>query len=65
MEEPATRWPPTKNPEEPKFFPPDLKVLKKPLGDPVDININWVVYNDETKKRLDTGAAQIQLTDNR
>ena len=46
-----------------KFLPPDLVVLKKPLGDPVDININWVVYNVETKKLLDAGAAQIQLTD--
>ena len=46
-----------------KFIPPHLEVLKKPLGDPVDININWVVYNVKTKMRLDAGATQIQLTD--
>ena len=46
-----------------KFIPPHLEVLKKPLGDPVDIYINWVIYNVETKKRLDAGAAEIQLTD--
>lgn len=45
------------------FIPPHLQVLKKPLGEPVDININWVVYNVETRKQLDSGAAQIQLTD--
>ena len=47
-----------------KFIPPHLKVLKKPLGNPVDININWVVYDVDTKKRLNAGAAQIKLTDN-
>ncbi len=46
-----------------KFIPPHLEVLKKPLGDTVDININWVVYDVETKKLLDAGVAQSQLTD--
>ena len=46
-----------------EFKPPDLKVLKRPLGEPVDIYINWVVYNVETRMQLHSGAAQIQLTD--
>ena len=46
-----------------KFLAPHLEVLKKPLGDPIDLNINWVVYNVENRKRLDADAVQIQLTD--
>ena len=46
-----------------KFTPPDLEVLKKPLGDPVHINVNWLVYNAETKMQLAAGTAHIQLTD--
>ena len=47
-----------------EFRPPHLTVFKRPLGNSVDININWLVYNVDTKKRLNAGAAQIQLTDN-
>lgn len=46
-----------------KVTPPRLTVLKIPLGDPVMININWVIYNAVTKNRLDADTAQLQLVD--
>ncbi len=46
-----------------RFIPPHLELLKKPLGDPVSININWLVYNVETLQQLDVGQARIQLLD--
>ena len=45
-----------------KFTPPNLKLLKIPLGDPISININWVIYN-QTLQLLDAGRAQIELLD--
>ncbi len=46
-----------------KVTPPRLTPLNIPLGDPVKIDINWVVYNAETKKRLGADKAQFQLVD--
>ena len=46
-----------------KVGPPDLTLLKKPLGDPVFVRINWVVYNAETKTQLWADNAEIEVHD--
>lgn len=46
-----------------KVTPPRLTPLKIPLGGPVKININWVIYNAVTKNRLGADTAQLQLVD--
>ena len=46
-----------------KLLPPVLRVHKKPLGEPVDININWVVFSIDTKKQLAARIATITLED--
>ena len=45
------------------FMAPHLEVLKKPLGEPVEIYINWIVYNVNTKEQLYAGIAKIELED--
>ena len=46
-----------------KLLPPVLRVHKNPLGEPVDININWVVFSIDTKKQLAARIATITLED--
>lgn len=42
------------------LIPPKLTALS-PLSDPVKIEINWIVYNTETKKRVRAGKAEITV----
>lgn len=45
------------------FTRPRLRFLKKPLGNPVKLSINWVVYNVHDNKILRADTAQITLRD--
>jgi len=46
-----------------EVWSPRLYPLSKPLGEPVDLGISWVIYNVEDKKQLRTGTVKITLQD--
>lgn len=43
--------------------PPRLVLLKSPLGEKVRVDINWVVYNEETKAQVRADTAKFWLKD--
>lgn len=47
-----------------KITPPRLKVLSRlPLGDPVTLRVNWIIYNVQTKGQLRAATEEIVLRD--
>lgn len=46
-----------------ELTPPRLTLLKRPLGEPAVVQINWIVYAVDTRKQIRAGNLTISLVD--